>query len=154
MQELEITRATVEQAPEVLRVQRLAFAEEMKKYQAADIPPLRETVQQVEESISAGAVLVATVDGRVVGAVRLNRKGQSCLVGRLVVLPELWGQGTGTALLRAVEGCCSGAERLELFTGSNSRRSMELYERAGYREVRREPVEGGFELVYMEKPLC
>jgi GNAT superfamily N-acetyltransferase len=153
MIELNVERAGTRDAPEILAIQKMAFGEEMKKYGDADIPPLHETVEQLEACIDRDVVVVAWRGGQIVGSVRMALDAGSYLVGRLVVPPDLWGQGIGTALLRAIEPYCAPGACLELFTGSNSHRSIQLYERVGYREVRREPAEGGYHLIYMQKRL-
>lgn len=75
----------------------------------------------------------------------------SCLVGRLVVRPELWNRGIGRALMDAVEERYGDSCRLELFTGSRSIRNITLYEKLGYVAFRTEDVGDSIQLIYMEK---
>jgi GNAT superfamily N-acetyltransferase len=75
----------------------------------------------------------------------------TCLVGRLIVHPNLQNQGIGTKLLKAIESHFSGARRFELFTGYRSERNIHLYEKNGYREFRREQASPNIIIVFMEK---
>ena len=58
--------------------------------------------------------------------------------------------GLGTRLLGAIEQHFSGIT-YELFTGSRSVHNIRLYERHGYREVRRQELLGRLTIVVMQK---
>ena len=139
-------------AGEVLTVQRAAYVTEAQLYGDPGIPPLTETLEQVTAVVAAGAVLTATLGPRVVGAVRGVLADGVLSVGRLVVSPDQRGRGIGTALLTAVERM-PGAHRAELFTGVASEGNRRLYERLGYREVRRERISAAVELDHLAKDL-
>ena len=148
---VEIEEASAGDIEEIVEVQRLAFREEMKLYGFFDIPPLTETVEEVLEALHEQVVLKAVCDGAIVGAVRATVREGSCLVGRLVVRPELWNRGIGRALMDAVEERYGDSCRLELFTGSRSIRNITLYEKLGYVAFRTEDVGDSIQLIYMEK---
>jgi len=146
-----IRSATVSEAETIARVIRAAFltvAEEL----GFDIPPVHETPSDVRSTFEAGdAVLVAEVDGAVVGTVRgetLDDDG--VMVRRLAVLPERRGTGIARGLMLALEDAYPAASRFELFTGAEAVGPIALYTSLGYRivESRRDM---GFPLVYLEK---
>lgn len=89
-------------------------------------------------------------EGRLIGAVRWTVHDDTAHIGRLVVAPDLQGQGIDTVLLRSAEHA-SGATQFELFTGHLSAANIRLYEREGYARTRQVPLQPGVELVYLSK---
>ena len=144
-----IERAVPDDAEAILLLQRRAYVSEALLYDDDSIPPLRETADAVREACTAQLILKATIDGAVVGAVRVHQEGGTCYVGRLIVDPDRQNRGLGSALLRAVEQHCAPGTRLELFTDHRSERN--LYHKHGYREFRRETVNPSLTFVYLEK---
>jgi tRNA (guanine37-N1)-methyltransferase len=85
-------------------------------------------------------VLTLRRDGRLVGAARARSEEEDWEVGRLMVAPDLQGQGLGRLLLEAVESAAPpGARSCVLFTGAGSTDNLRLYKRAGYRLRGEEP---------------
>jgi tRNA (guanine37-N1)-methyltransferase len=81
-----------------------------------------------------GTVLVAHRAGRLVGAVRGRLHEAVWDVGRLMVAPDLQGEGLGRVLLERIEAAApEAADGFELFTGAGSLRNQRLYKKAGYR---------------------
>ena len=150
--EVSITPALPADADAVLAVQRAAFAIEARHYDDPELPPLVETIDQVAATIAAGEVLVARLDGQVVGSVRRVLTGDEVEIGRLSVLPAHQGRGVGGRLLAAAEDI-PGASTALLFTGHLSVDNLGLYHRRGYREFARRQVSERVELVYLRKSL-
>jgi GNAT superfamily N-acetyltransferase len=99
-------------------------------------------------------VIKAVADDRLVGSVRAQFSDQTCLVGRLVVVPDLQGRGLGTLLMNALEAeVLQRAAALVLFTGHLSAGNLRLYRRLGYAETHRERVAAHLTLVHMRKVL-
>ena len=99
------------------------------------VPALHESLADVQAWLARDTVLVVRAAERLVGAVRAARHGDAWHVGRLMVAPDLRGQGLGRWLLAAHRG--GGAARsvtsYELVTGAGSARNQRMYKRAGYR---------------------
>lgn len=148
---MEIERAVAADAGEILTLQRAAYVSEAQLYGDPFIPPLVESLGQVRAVIQSGIVLKATDTGRIVGAVRAQLSGTTCLVGRLVVAPDRQGQGLGTALLGALHDTVPDAEAFDLFTGHLSEANLRLYRRLGYRETRRERMDDHLTLVHLRR---
>ncbi|SIS14189.1 GNAT family N-acetyltransferase [Microbacterium sp. RURRCA19A] len=121
-------------AGEVLTIQRAAFAGEALIYGDPDMPPLTQTLEELEAELVENLGCVALQGERIVGAVRARRDGELLLIGRLAIAPDQQGGGLGSALLAAVEerGRRAGATEAELFTGGLSEANQRLYEREGY----------------------
>jgi GNAT superfamily N-acetyltransferase len=146
-----IETAGVEDAEELLALQKLAYREPAERYGDFDIPPMAQTLGQMCRDLASHLYLKALDEGRIVGAVRGRCENGTCYVGRLIVRPELQGRGLGRRLLAEIEDRFPDAGRYELFTGDGETRSLRIYEKSGYRECRREPKHDRLTLVYLEK---
>ena len=148
---MEIKPATIEDAENILVMQRLAYQSEAAIYDDFTIPPLTETLEGMKARFHDRRFLKAVDDGQILGSVRAFQDGPTCHVERLIVHPDYRRRGTGTALLNWIETCSPAAQRFELFTGHKSESNIRLYERVGYRVYRQEQVNEKVSLVFMEK---
>lgn len=139
-------------AGEVLTLQRAAFVSEAQIYGSADMPPLTQTLPEVEAELRSSSGLSARKDGRLVGVIRFVEDDGVLLIGRIAIAPDMQGEGIGRTLLDAAERT-STARVAELFTGSLSEANIRLYEACGYRETVRVPDGDGTEQVFLRKPL-
>ena len=134
---LRIAPARVEDAGELLTLQRAAYVTEAQLYDDLRLPALVQTLAELRAELAAGGGVVAREGPRLVGAVRLRFDGDVVHVGRLTVAPDRQGEGIGGRLLAAAEAAAP-ARRAALFTGHRSEANLRLYRRCGYVEVRRE----------------
>jgi ribosomal protein S18 acetylase RimI-like enzyme len=151
--DVRVERAVPADAGEILTVQRAAYVTEAQLYGDPFIMPLVESLDQVRAVLSGDAVvLVARQGSRVVGAVQGRFHDQTCLVSRLVIAPDLQGQGIGTRLMRAIEDAVADrADMLTLFTAHLSEGNLRLYRRLGYTETHRERLAAHLTFVHMRK---
>ena len=146
-----IERAQKSDLEEILALQYLAYRSEAQLFDDPDIPPLRQTLAELEEEFDRGVVLRAADDsGRIIGSVRAFSENGSVYISKLMVHPDRQGQGLGTALLGAVERECA-AGRYELFTSTRSVSNIRLYRRLGYVPFREEKINDELCFVYLEK---
>ncbi|GLZ76132.1 GCN5 family acetyltransferase [Actinorhabdospora filicis] len=149
-----ITPATPADTGELLTLQYAAYITEARLYEKWDLPPLTETREQLERVIASGEVYKAVIGARAVGKIRVRPDGEVAHVGRIAVAPDLQGMGVGTRLLAAAEDFApAGTRRMALFTGHKSVPNIRLYERLGYRETHRVPVDEQVTLVHLAKEL-
>jgi GNAT superfamily N-acetyltransferase len=129
-----IVPATLEDAPEVLVLQRCCWVTEAIANATLDIPPLHEDLAEVRSWIHTAWVLR---DGpRLVGGVRATLNDGGWHIGRLMVAPDRRGEGLGGRLLRHAEAQApEQAGRFALFTGARSTDNLAMYEHVGYRRV-------------------
>lgn len=145
-----LSRITPEDAGEVLTVQRAAFVSEALIYGTADMPPLVQTLEELEAELRDADGWVARIDGRLVGAIRTREESDLLLIGRIAIAPDQQGSGIGRALLEAAESH-SGAAEAELFTGSLSEANIRRYEHCGYVETQRVDQGEGIQEVFLRK---
>ena len=132
--------ATPADAGELLTLQRAAFVAEGQINSSLRIPPLTETLAELAASLlTADTVLVAredTRDGRLVGTVRGARRPDGVWwVSRLMVAPDLQGQGLGRDLLQWILDAAPPGAPVELLTGEASRHNLGFYRRFGFKVV-------------------
>jgi tRNA (guanine37-N1)-methyltransferase len=151
--ELVIEPARPDDAGELSTLQLAAYLSEGQA--TLSVPPLTQTLDEMRDSLSTGTVLVARRGHRLVGSVRGEPKDDDVwYIGRLMVAPDLWGQGIGSELMAAIEGCAPpGTTRLRLLTGAPSEHNLAHYRRRGYREVARDLDVVGVLVVIMERPV-
>lgn len=143
--------ATVEDAEQILALQKLCFQNEAALYNDSNIPPLTQTLADLQQEFASSRVLKIVLDGKIIGSVRAKLAADTCQIGRLIVHPNYQGRGLGTRLMSTIEREFGTAKRFELFTGSRSMANLRLYARLGYGEVRRVAVSAHLELVFLQK---
>lgn len=137
--DISIRDIALDDAGEVLTLQRAAFVSEAIIYQDLDMPVFTQTLAEVEAELRENLGCVAVRGARMVGAARARQHEGMLLIGRIAIAPDVQGAGLGSRLLEAVEerGRSAGAREAELFTGRLSEANVRLYERQGYRESER-----------------
>ncbi|MBW6468752.1 MAG: GNAT family N-acetyltransferase [Coriobacteriia bacterium] len=142
-------------AADIADLTRRAFAGQAALYEDDTLPPLSDTAETVLDAMGRGTVLVAEdTAGSIVGSVRGEMRGESCVVGRLVIEPALQGLGIGRALACALEERFASTDRFEIFTGHRSEPALHLYESLGYARERTEYVHDRLSLVFLAKERC
>ncbi|RAX23592.1 MULTISPECIES: N-acetyltransferase [unclassified Actinomyces] len=144
----------LQDAGEILTLQRAAYITEATAHSDFGLPPLTQTLAELQEELSDPAVTARGIRDRgcLIAAMRLRHKGDAVELGRLIVAPDRQGQGLGTLLLRHAEAVFPDAREIRLFTGEHSAANIRLYERLGYREAGRTTA-GSYQLVHFTKPL-
>jgi tRNA (guanine37-N1)-methyltransferase len=150
-----ITEAVTGDAGEMWTVQQAAFLSEGRLNGSYDLPPLTQTLAELEASLSQGLVLVARRKGRLIGSVRADVSSNGFwFIGRLMVAPDLQRQGIGRQLMDAIEARTPPqALGCQLCTGGLSVRNLAFYRRRGYVEVQRSTDPAGVAVVVMERAL-
>jgi GNAT superfamily N-acetyltransferase len=103
-----ITRLGVDDAGELLTLQRAAYVTEAQAHDDPGLPPLRQTLAELRAELASADVTALGVRdrGRLVATVRLRHHPadrHTAEVARLAVAPDRQGEGLGTRLLAEVE---------------------------------------------------
>ncbi|MEF2230076.1 MAG: GNAT family N-acetyltransferase [Pseudodesulfovibrio sp.] len=136
----------------ILALQKDAYRSEAEIYGDWNLPPLRQTLEDLRDEYKRMLFLVIESKGALIGSIRAFAQGGICLVGKLIVSPRHQNRGLGTALLREVESRFPDAKAYELFTGARSAKNLHLYRKLGYSVVRRQDVSPSLTLVFLRKP--
>jgi len=143
--------ADIGDAEEILALQKLAYQSEAALVGDYSIPPLTQTLEDLQGCFGEWTILKIVQGRRIVGSVRGMVQDGTGHIGRLIVHPSYQRRGLGTRLMQEIESRLRVATRLELFTGEKSKGNIRLYERLGYRIFRRKKESDRLTLVYMEK---
>ena len=131
----EVSAATPADAGEIYTLQRACWLQELEANPGVVIPALTESLDDVVTGLAGHRTWVVRRAGRLVGSVRArltSRGGWD--VGRLMVAPDLQGQGLGRLLLEHAEAAAPPeATTYLLFTGARSTSNLRMYKKAGYR---------------------
>ena len=147
---IQIEKAIETDLNEILNLQRLAYQSEAILLNNFSIPPLMQTLEEVQQEFAHGVFLKAVIDGQIIGSVRGYIQDGTLHIGKLIVHPEYRGKGIGTQLLQAIEDACPDC-RYELFTSAKSEKNIRLYERQGYCRFAEKQVNPELRFVYLEK---
>lgn len=146
-----IKKSNKEDLEKILELQYLAYQSEAKLFGNMDIPPLKQTIEEVYDEFNKGIVLKATDDkGIIIGSVRAYQEKGTVYISKLMVHPDNQKQGIGTKLLLEIEKEYPN-QRYELYTSTKSIRNIRLYERLGYKKFKEEAISQELIFVYLEK---
>jgi len=146
-----IIHAQVDDAKEVLNLQKLAYQSEAQIYNDYTIPPLTQTLEEIRTDFDHQVLLKALIKGKIIGSVRAFLKEGTCFIGRLIVHPDFQNRGVGAKLMNEIEKCFTQAKRVELFTGHKSEKNISLYQKLGYQTFRTQTITKDLDLLFMEK---
>ncbi len=152
----EIRAATLADAGEILTLQRACWVSEQFANPGVEIHALRESLDEVRRWLGRWTVILARREGRLVAAARgrVDPHGDyagAWELGRIMVAPDLQGQGLGRDLLMRIEAAApSHVTSYLLVTGAGSARNIAMYKKSGYRFRGAHPTEPG--VVILTKP--
>lgn len=146
-----IEKADEKDLNDILALQYLAYQSEARICNNPNIPPLMQTIEDVKTEFEKGTFLkVVNENGNIVASVRALSENDTLFIGKLIVHPDLQGQGIGTKLLSEIEQTCQ-SKRYELFTSTKSERNIKLYERLGYIKYKEQNLGNDLKLIYLAK---
>ena len=137
---------------DILQLQYLAYQSEAELFGSRDIPPLRQTLDEVIEEYNSGIILKMTDRDKIIGSVRAKECDGTVYIGKLMVHPDYRHCGYGTKLLNEIESYFS-QKRFVLFTSTRSINNLRMYQRMGYKEFERKDVTAELEFIYLEKKI-
>ena len=146
-----IVRAEKTDLPEILKLQYLAYQSEAALFGNKDIPPLKETLSELEDQFENGIILkMVDENNKIIGSVRAHSDETTAYIGKLMVHPSHQKKGYGKKLLCEIETYCPN-KRFELFTSTRSTDNIMLYKKMGYKEFKEEKITDELVFVYLEK---
>ncbi|MCP4600519.1 MAG: GNAT family N-acetyltransferase [Proteobacteria bacterium] len=146
-----IERASVENAEEILELQKLAYISEAEIINDFTTPPLRQTIDKIISEFKHQVLLKVELDNGIIGSIRCYIENRTCFIGKLIVHPKYQNFGIGTKLLYEAENRFPEAKRYELFTSQKSEKNLHIYLKNGYRIFKSEVVSENLTLLFLEK---
>jgi ribosomal protein S18 acetylase RimI-like enzyme len=128
---MRITRAQIEDAQEILTLQKLAYQSEAAIVNDYTIPPLTQTLEEITAQFVDHVFVKGIIDSRIIGSARAYQDQGTCFIGRVIVHPDFQNQGLGSQILQAIENEFPDAKQFELFTGSKNERNLHFYQKLG-----------------------
>ena len=68
---MKISRAPIDDVEDILKLQKLAYRSEAERYGNYDIPPLRQTVEDIRSQFKTHIFLKAVSEGKIVGRLKI-----------------------------------------------------------------------------------
>lgn len=135
---IELVRASLEDAEVIWKMQCIAFAELLERYQDFDTNPGNEPLEKVQWRFSFPATYfyIIQVDGVNAGAIRIidHHDDSPKKISPLFVLPQFQGKGIAQAAIREAERI-HGSDNWCLDTILQEKGNCHLYEKMGYRQT-------------------
>ena len=77
-----IEKAKIEDLHEILNLQYLSYQSEAKLFNDMNIPPLKQTLEELYDEFQKGTILKVVNDvGTIIGSVRAYQKGETVYIG-------------------------------------------------------------------------
>ncbi len=146
-----INRANQKDMAEILSLQKTAYRSEAELYGDAGVPALGQTMEELKADFERMLFLKAVVNGKIIGAIRGLREGETARISRVFVHPYFQRRGIATRLITQLEQEMGDVKLFEAVTGHQSLRNLHLYEKLGYRQIRTEPFTPAVQWVYLQK---
>jgi ribosomal protein S18 acetylase RimI-like enzyme len=139
-------------AARLVELQRESYAVEADLIGSRDIPPLRETLEDLQGS--GEAFLGAFLDGHLVGAISWRLLGETLDIHRLVVDPPHFRRGIGVSLVRAALAAEPLATGAIVQTGADNEPARALYVGEGFQKIDEVEVAPGLRIARFGKRLA
>ena len=148
--EISILQANQNDLEAILQLQKDCYMTEAEIYNDYNIQPLQQDLKSLENEFKSAIILKGVINGEIVGSVRGFADNETSYIGKLIVKSDFQNKGIGRMLLDSIELTFKDCNRFELFTGSRSDKNLYLYNKQGYREFKRQVINDGLTLVYLE----
>lgn len=146
-----IYQANFDDLREILQLQYLSYQSEAALFGSKDIPPLKQTLDEVIDEYNNGVILKMVNDeNTIIGSVRAKESNGTVYIGKLMVHPDYRHNGYGTRLIKEIEEYFPN-KRYELFTSTRSTDNIRLYQSLGYKTFDSKSINDELQFVFMEK---
>jgi ribosomal protein S18 acetylase RimI-like enzyme len=145
-------RAERRDVPELLALQKIAYRNDAEIYGDEGLPPLEQTLPEIEAEFDRMVFLKTVVNGKIVGSIRGYAEGATAHINRCIVHPYFQRRGIGRRLLDDIERLFPPeVTRFETFTGHKSKENLFIYQKLGYEIFKTEPFLPTVQRVFMQK---
>ncbi|KYH28353.1 MULTISPECIES: GNAT family N-acetyltransferase [Clostridium] len=126
---IEVRKASLEDIEDISRITKEAFKQYSKYVIKNDnLEALKETYKDIEMDIQTKEVFVASLNGMIVGSVRINiLPDKTAYLSRFAVSPKFQNRGIGNVMLNAVDEAMKKAGVKKLFLHTAAKASSLIY---------------------------
>jgi GNAT superfamily N-acetyltransferase len=156
--EINLVKASVENAEEIHQMQLISFKKLLEKYQDYDLNPgnekIEKTIARINENITDYYII--KFKEKSIGGIRIRTydNGLLCKVGPLFVLPEYQNKGIAQEVFKIIEEKYKPKDGWILDTILEEEGNCHLYEKIGYKRTGKiERINEKMHLVYYEKKM-
>lgn len=147
-----IKKANINDAEEILALQKICYITEAEIYSDYTISPLVQTLEEIKAHFEDYHFLKLVESGKIIGSIKARESSPvTCYIGRLIVHPDFQNRGNGTMLMERIEGIFNECKKWELIAGYKSEKNIKFYEKRGYHIYKTEKISSKISLIYMEK---
>lgn len=144
---LQIKKATTEDAQILVNIYNKAFYEDYVKY--GECPGYDRSVSDMIKSINESLKYIAYIGSNPVGAISILKKDYGLYyLGALCVIPEYQRQGIGYQLLEFIKAQCKDWEKIELVTPADKEKNIIFYTKKCGFKIDGEEIDGGVKLYH------
>jgi ribosomal protein S18 acetylase RimI-like enzyme len=150
MSDVRVRRANDQDAQAIAALTDAAYAKYVPRLRRKPLPMMADYRQMIAEH----AVWLLCLDDQTVGVLVLMAEPDAMLIYSVAIDPEHQGRGLGRQMLALAEDEArkAGYGQIRLYTNEHMVENIELYERMGYIETKRERHLGSA-MVHMSKPV-
>ena len=134
--ELCIRRTYVEEAQDILAVQKEAFREDLERYKDHKTNPANEPIEKLIYKINKNHHYTILIDDIIIGGaeVRLDSEDE-CYINRIFLSPEYQDSGFGSQIMIFLETEYPSVKKWTLSTPHLNYRNHHFYEKFGFKKV-------------------
>jgi GNAT superfamily N-acetyltransferase len=154
--DINLVKATLENASEIHEMQIITFKPLLEKYQDFDLSPgnekIEKTIARLKENITDYYII--KLNEKSVGGIRIRRyeEGTLCCIGPLFILPEYQNKGIAQKVFKIIEEKYKPEKGWILDTILQEEGNCHLYEKIGYKKTGKvKKINERMDKVYYEK---
>lgn len=148
---MEIRNTEFNDLHSILELQKLCYQENAKRYNDYGIPPLLQTIEELEDEFNNSVILKAVDQSEIIGSIRAYEKNRICFIGRVIVHPDRQNKGIGKKMMIEIESRFPKVVKYELFTGYKDEKNIYFYGKLGYKIFKEENHGGTIKFLFFEK---
>jgi GNAT superfamily N-acetyltransferase len=153
--EINFEKAKLEDADQLLEIQRMSFKEALELYKDYDTNPMFESKEKISFKIQNHFYYKITADGEIIGGINIYKKAEHhYYINRIYIHPDFENLGIGRKAIEFVEKEQPDAYTWTLETPHKSFKNHYFYEKLGYyRTGEVEEISENLKLIYYKKTI-
>ncbi len=146
--------ASFEDLTDILALQKVTFQSEAILYDDDKLPPLTETLADIQHDFYQKIILKIVIDSQIVASGRGSFENNIVHIERLSVHPDYQKRGLGTILIKTLENHFPNPHFFKLFTGFKSFSNLRWYKKLGYEVIGEKQYSEKLKLHFMMKKVA